>query len=82
MSLFTVEQYKNYSWPNGYGSSPLVEETGNWMVYLPHQCDSWDITTEYSGDSHSGAVAALKQFIEDAQKALVHLENKEELNCE
>ena len=47
-------------------------ETDLWDVYLPHQCDSWDIA---DGATREQAIAALQAFIAQAQVALAALED-------
>lgn len=52
-----------------------------WSVSLPHQCGGWEITHDDSdifmpdpAKTKTEAVAALKQFILEANEALVKLE--------
>lgn len=48
-------------------------DAGEWLVFLPHQCDAWDIAGDEAfgdGVSHAEAVAALEKHIADAQVAL------------
>lgn len=47
-----------------------------WEVYLPHQCDAWQIAGDH-GDPvpHEQAVADLREFIAEAQAALETLES-------
>lgn len=60
---------------------------GRWSVFLPHQCETWDIAGEgdpddpYAGDScvpHAEAVAELEKFIAEAQEALEALKAERE----
>jgi len=45
-----------------------------WRVFLPHQCDDWDVAgEEHDGIPHAEAVAALERFIAEAQVALAKL---------
>jgi hypothetical protein len=45
----------------------------HWVVRLPHQCDSWEITDECSGAPHAEAVAETERFIAEATEALAAL---------
>jgi hypothetical protein len=49
-----------------------------WTVKLPHQCDSWEITEEYSGSPHDEAVDRLEAFINEAREAMAALTAKRE----
>lgn len=50
-----------------------------WRVYLPHQCDEWDIATDdWDGVDHEEAVANLEVFIEEAKQALEALKSKQD----
>lgn len=56
---------------------------GSWCVFLPHQCDAWDIAGETDGAHmdgvpHAEAVAALELFIAEAQQALEALKAERE----
>lgn len=67
-----------------------VPHPGMWAVFLPHQCESWDIAgegDEYNhlcvvGVPHAEAVAALELFIAEAQQALEALKAERELNAD
>jgi hypothetical protein len=64
------------------GSDFTVRQNGagEWLVFLPHQSDAWDIAgNEGYGDgvSHAEAVAALEKHIADAQVALRELRSAE-----
>lgn len=50
-------------------------EGDGWMVYLPHQCDSWSIAGDH-GDpvGLDEAVASLEAFIAEAQQVLEQLQ--------
>lgn len=48
-----------------------------WRVYLPHQCDEWDIPDRFSVP-HGEAVARLEAFIAEAAEALEALRRGEE----
>ena len=54
-----------------------VQDIDLWRVFLPHQCDTWDIAGENSreGVPHAKAVANLETFIAEAQDALTRLKN-------
>lgn len=41
-----------------------------WRVYLPHQCDEWDIAY---ADTREEAITELEEFIAEAQDALTQL---------
>ena len=64
-----------------------VPHPGMWAVFLPHQCESWDIAGEGDehnplcvvGVPHAEAVAALEQFIAEAQAALEALKAEREV---
>ena len=47
-----------------------------WTVYLPHQCENWEITEEYPYATRTGALNALKRFIAEAEKAFTFLEGQ------
>ena len=53
--------------------------SAEWVVFLPHQCDSWDIVGEdnHEGVPHEEAVSSLRQFIAEAEDALRRLEARE-----
>lgn len=49
-----------------------------WRVYLPHQCDTWDIAGEFAEPVPvEVAVAELERFILEAQEALAALRRGE-----
>jgi hypothetical protein len=57
-----------------------------WLVQLPHQCDAWEIlrVSDYGKAEdydccvpHDLAVAAMEQFIAEAQEALGRLRRRE-----
>lgn len=55
----------------------------SWCVFLPHQCDKWDIAgvvdgSHMDGVPHAEAVAALERFIAEAQQALEALKAERE----
>ena len=52
---------------------PRPPLTDRWSVSLPHQCDEWTIS-EY--EDHATTVAALEDFIEQAQVALARLKER------
>lgn len=54
--------------PNPDESYPL-----GWMVFLPHQCDWWEITKYEGADTKEEAIADMEQFIAEAQAALEEL---------
>lgn len=48
------------------------------VVFLPHQCDKWDIagdamTAAHGGVPHTEAVTELRRFIAEAESALARL---------
>jgi hypothetical protein len=53
-------------------------ESEGWMVYLPHQCASWDIVGDdgYDGLEHSAAVARMELFVAEAEQALTALRER------
>jgi hypothetical protein len=96
---FTVQRIdRDYEWKNPDGTmrdQPLEipADPPRWQVYLPHQCDSWAILTEWAapgtenqtspwpwmtGGSQADAVAALERFIAEAQEALAALKAGQE----
>lgn len=79
---FTVARHIKWNRP---GDPVSRIKTDKWHVYLPHQCDEWDIAGEESygeGASHEDAIKALEQFIAEAQQALCALKLEEELDDE
>jgi len=70
--------HKDMMWDDNFEHVPA----DLWEVSLPHQCDSWSIT---SGDDiknglpHEEAVARLSDFITQAQGALASLIRKQEI---
>lgn len=72
---FTVR--RELDWGD-YSEPPT--KVDRWIVSLPHQCDSWEITGRYgSGEDHAEAVAALQAFIEQARAALLALIHRWEM---
>lgn len=72
---FTVKRER--TWNRDTNEPDVVD--GRWLVYLPHQCDDWDIAGEYGGAvSHESAIASLEAFITQAQEALVALREERE----
>jgi hypothetical protein len=72
---FTVSHFKGQRLvlrPENMRPGPFVDE---WRVYLPHQCDEWDIAGEDYGDraTYEEAEAALSRFVAEAQEALEKL---------
>lgn len=58
----------------GFTVHPYRKGSDQWRVYLPHQCDSWDIAGEdYSGVPQAEAIAGLERFISEANAALAAL---------
>ena len=55
----------------------------DWCVFLPHQCEDWDITGDgehyAAGPPHAEAVADLAAFIAEAQNALDALKERREV---
>lgn len=58
-----------------YGFSVEKGDSDTWHVYLPHQCDEWDITLKDYDNwvPHADAVENLEAFIVEAQAALTAL---------
>ena len=55
-----------------------VDGPPSWCVFLPHQCDNWDIAgANYQGVPQETAVAELETFITAAQRALASLRDGE-----
>lgn len=55
-----------------------VPGSDRWCVYLPHQCDTWEIAGDrHVTVSHDEAVAGLERFIEEARDCLDHLKDRE-----
>lgn len=73
---FTVEHSRDF---NDDGDR-VVADTTTWRVYLPHQCDDWDIAGGRweGGESRADAVAELEAFIAEAQQALEALKGEQE----
>lgn len=74
---FTVKQKPIHRSPAG----PDQGHPG-WVVYLPHQCDSWCIAAGFSeleGVPHAEAVAELERFIAEACAARDALVRKESM---
>lgn len=61
----------------GFVIEPRDNDT--WRVYLPHQCDDWDIAGEDfdGGEPRQDAIDALQLFINEAAIALGHLQRGE-----
>lgn len=73
---FTVKRATRYDYETG-------EQEGFWHVALPHQCDYWDIAGEdHHGAEHAEAIAALEQFIAEAQEAMGKLKAQQEMGGE
>lgn len=48
----------------------VAQAPSGWRVYLPHQCNTWDIAGEYrDGDDYEVALARMEKFIEQATVA-------------
>ncbi len=61
---------------------PRPPKTDEWRVELPHQCDSWVISSEdtWGGyEPHDVAVARLEAFIAEATEALAALRERREI---
>lgn len=59
-----------------------IWESG-WSVYLPHQCDSWDIAgSNWTPATKDEAVKGLETFISEAQEALAALKEGRTHNLE
>lgn len=60
----------------------VTQKASGWRVFLPHQCNDWDITGDrYQSASHVEAVAELEEFIVEAQRALEALRNLTEFDA-
>lgn len=60
-------------WPGGPDEDDTDQPEG-WRVYLPHQCDTWDIAGGYGSPSTAGqAIEDLEAFAADVQAALAAL---------
>lgn len=60
---------------------PRPPKTDDWLVYLPHQCDAWVISSEdvwYGYEPHDVAVSRLEAFIAEATEALTALRERRE----
>lgn len=81
---FTVRRHRELDCDDPGPEDVYKVVPGQWCVYLPHQCSSWDIAGEAGtyqtndGESHEAAVAALEAFITQAQEALVALKDERE----
>jgi len=74
---FTVERSPIYEVGPRGGLRPQGD-TG-WRVYLPHQCDAWEIAAGPAGGvPHAEAVRDLETFIAQAQVALAALREERE----
>ena len=52
----------------------VEQKKSGWRVFLPHQCDEWDIAGDrYEYVSHAEAVAELRSFVAEANDALTAL---------
>lgn len=65
-----------------YGSSfgftvSRVRPYGLWKVYLPHQCEEWEITGH--AETLDSAIVSLEQFIAEANEALEALRERREM---
>lgn len=76
---FTVERHRE--WDDDGKAEPLPD--AGWRVYLPHQCQTWDIAGEDSGgDLHGIAIGEMEAFVAEAQLALDALRDGRELRDE
>jgi hypothetical protein len=81
---FTVRRHRELDYDDDGPVDVYKVVPGQWCVYLPHQCSSWDIAGEsgsyqtVSGESHESAVASLEAFIAQAQTALAALREERE----
>ena len=67
---------------SGHGFTVRPVGGDRWQVYLPHQCDTWDIVGEASygkddAETRQEAVEQLQAFIAEAASALEHLQRGE-----
>lgn len=64
--------------------NPEYNEKPGWSVYLPHQCDDWDIDPGWYGSpsTQEDALAALDAFIAEAQQAREALARGEQFGGE
>lgn len=84
---FTVKRRRDYADDGAFEQAVVVP--GEWCVFLPHQCDAWDIAGEtgtagssIDGESHEDAVAALEAFLAEGQAALEALKAEREFDGE
>ncbi len=78
---FTVSEHRKYWEGNQYiGGGKL---TGEWEVYLPHQCGDWVIAGgNGDAESHDQAVKHLEDFLAEGAEALAALKAKQPFNGE
>lgn len=63
-----------------YSAETAYDPIAGWRVYLPHQCDSWDIAGEYWAPvPREDAIAELERFIAEAQATLAELRTAPEI---
>lgn len=79
-TLFTVRHFKGIPgfWRKDNGEYHRYRDDvhESWGVYLPHQCDDWDVAewdSSEGGDGHAAVIAQLEKFIDAAQQALAAL---------
>jgi hypothetical protein len=72
-------QYGPEKEPDGKHYVQHAVDPPNWAVYLPHQCDDWNVT-DY-GAPQGQAVAELERFIAEAQQALAALREGREFGA-
>ena len=78
MGEFGLQVIESTDW---LGQGKGFKKRGNWHVYLPHQCDEWDIAGESNdGVTHEEAINKLTAFIAEATEALSSLVEKREIN--
>lgn len=65
-----------------FGFTVRKDDDGKFMVYLPHQCDHWDITgdSNYSqeGADQLAAMGEFAKFLDEAREAFEALSRGEE----
>ncbi len=83
MSEFGFAVRQGTTWEGSEDFDPRPDP-GMWCVFLPHQCDAWDVAGERKSESwregvpHAEAVAELEAFIVEAQEALAALRLEQE----
>lgn len=59
----------------------FTDKVLGWEIFLPHQCDQWDITTDHEWPrmpTNAEAQQALRAFLDDGERAMAALQREEE----